>query len=140
MASPKNAKPIRRTARRSRTESVWPVSSPITTIEAKISMNESRANPANATDRAATAATTRNPISTTFQPRVAYSSRNPRCVRRRCRSVDITAGRSRTNRSVAATQLRTDRRASSCKGSIRYQTHRPRFSLLTSPASKRIFM
>ena len=41
-------------------------------------MNESRANPASATDRAATAAAIKKPISTMFHPSVVYSSRRPR--------------------------------------------------------------
>src|SRR5216683_1892646 len=53
-------------------------SSQITTTEAPISIKLSRPKPARATERAARAVSARTRTPTTFQARVAYSSRNPR--------------------------------------------------------------
>jgi hypothetical protein len=47
------------------------------TVEAPISINESRANPASATDPEASAATITTTVPTTFQQRVPYSSASP---------------------------------------------------------------
>ncbi len=55
-----------------------PDSSQITTIDAPISISESRAKPASATDRAESAATASTTIPATFHASVAYSSANPR--------------------------------------------------------------
>jgi hypothetical protein len=50
----------------------------MTTVDAPISISESRPNPASATDRAAIAAMASTTIPTTFQPSVAYSmNRDP---------------------------------------------------------------
>ena len=49
-----------------------------TTVEAPISISESKPNPASATDLALTAATARTTMPITFQPNVVYSSANPR--------------------------------------------------------------
>jgi hypothetical protein len=76
-ASAENANPIRRRPRRCRSSPV-PDSSQITTVEAPISISESRLNPASATDRAVIAAMARITMPTTFQPSVRYSSTNPR--------------------------------------------------------------
>src|SRR6266536_3086627 len=77
MARTAKADPISRSARRWRR---WPApdSSQITTVEAPISMSESRPNPASATDRADMAAIARTTIPITFQHRVLYSRANPR--------------------------------------------------------------
>jgi len=45
-----------------------------TTTDAKISIRESRPNPASATDRAESAAMSRTIVATTFHPSVAASS------------------------------------------------------------------
>ena len=76
-ASDMNPTPISRSARRWR---AWPVpdNSQITTVDAPISMRESRPKPASATDRAEIAATASTTMPTTFQPRVAYSRAKPR--------------------------------------------------------------
>jgi hypothetical protein len=66
-----------RMALRSR-EGSAPVSCQTTTTEAKISISESRPNPASATDRAARAASATTTVPTTFQPSVTYSRRSPR--------------------------------------------------------------
>jgi len=50
-----------------------PDSSQITTVDAPISISESRPNPARATDRAATAAIASTTIPITFQASVEYS-------------------------------------------------------------------
>jgi hypothetical protein len=55
-----------------------PDSSQITTVEAPISISESRAKPARATDRAVMAAMDRTTIPATFHANVAYSSAKPR--------------------------------------------------------------
>jgi uncharacterized protein YfaQ (DUF2300 family) len=52
-----------------------PDSSQITTMDAPISISESRAKPASATDRAAMAAKASTAIPATFHASVAYSSR-----------------------------------------------------------------
>ena len=71
------AYPISLRPRRWRSSPV-PDSSQITTVDAPISISESRPNPASATDRAETAAMARITIPATFQASVAYSSANPR--------------------------------------------------------------
>src|SRR5689334_6184022 len=50
----------------------------MTTMDAPISISESRPKPTSATDRAATAANASTTIPTTFHPSVAYSRANPR--------------------------------------------------------------
>jgi hypothetical protein len=54
-----------------------PDSSQITTVDAPISISESRAKPASATDRAEIAATASTTIPATFQASVAYSRAKP---------------------------------------------------------------
>jgi hypothetical protein len=55
-----------------------PDNSQTTTTEAAISISESNPKPANATDRADTAAMANTTIPTTFQPSVMYSNAKPR--------------------------------------------------------------
>jgi hypothetical protein len=71
-----NAALISRSARRWRC-SLVPDSSQMTTVDAPISISESRPKPASTTGRAAHAAAARTMMLTTFHPRVAYSGRNP---------------------------------------------------------------
>lgn len=72
-----NADPISCRPRRWRS---WPVpdSSQITTVDAPISIRESRANPASATERALIAANARTTIAATFQLSVTDSRTKPR--------------------------------------------------------------
>lgn len=76
-ASAANAQPISRRPRRWRSAPA-PDSSQITTMDAPISISESRAKPASATDRAETAAMASTTIPATFHASVAYSSASPR--------------------------------------------------------------
>jgi|SRR5215469_16330250 len=76
----RDAYPIRCRPRRWRSSPV-PDSSQITTVEAPISMRESRPKPARATDRAPIAATASTTMPTTFHARVRYFRMKPRRAR-----------------------------------------------------------
>ena len=75
-ANARKAVPINRIAGRSRSSAV-PLSCQTTTIEAPISIRESRAKPASATEPARVAAVATMITPTTFQPSVMYSSSRP---------------------------------------------------------------
>jgi hypothetical protein len=65
----------------------------MTTVDAPISISESRPNPASATDRAGIAAIARTTIPATFQASVTYSKAKPRrsSTPRTALSAEVTA-------------------------------------------------
>src|SRR5438046_8754972 len=77
-----------------------------TTVEARISIKESRPKPARATECAASAAIASTPTPTTFHPSVTYSSHSPRCSRSRRADADAAPVEAGTATSLVTRDLR----------------------------------